>query len=90
MDARIEFIIHQRDLASLVPNWLVHGAENQHFKILAEDIYGDVVEREIFLGLSDGEFVEILSPVEKNTVFLYQPLITLEKLTTVSTWLKGD
>jgi hypothetical protein len=78
MTGTADFIIHRKTNSNLIPSWLAGGVQNSKIKIHIEDLYGEVKETEIYVGRSDGHSVEILSPVERGTTFLYRPAGFLE------------
>ena len=66
MTANIDFIIFKKIKTLVIPNWAVKGKENQNFEI--KDELKKV--RTLKLGMSDGEYVEVLGGAQEGELFL--------------------
>lgn len=83
MTGTSHFLVHSKRRTNLIPNWLANGLQHSKVKVYVESLYGEALEKEIFVGHSDGHSVEVLSPLKKGTTFLYQPATLVEDLSQV-------
>ncbi|MBI2609028.1 MAG: efflux RND transporter periplasmic adaptor subunit [Deltaproteobacteria bacterium] len=68
MTANVHFIIKEKESALVIPVWAVQGREEEDFTVLDKNKKPKILS----LGLSDGQNVEILSPIQEGEEIFVQ------------------
>jgi RND family efflux transporter MFP subunit len=77
MSATAEVVVERRDNVLLIPNTVIQGTlQNPMVEVL---VYGKQEQRQITLGLSDGENTEVLSGLEEGEEVVVPPLTSTQQ-----------
>jgi multidrug efflux pump subunit AcrA (membrane-fusion protein) len=71
MSIAADFILTKKDQALILPSYLADGVQNGTITLLVKNEQGEASPREVQVGLSNGENVEILSGLKADEVVLY-------------------
>lgn len=74
MSASVDYLIAKKENALLLPSWLSEGRKNTSVKLQLVGPGGEHIEREVTLGESNGESVEVLAGLTAADQVLYKPL----------------
>lgn len=71
MSIAADFILTKKDQALILPSYLADGVQNGKITLLVKNEQGEASPREVQVGLSNGENVEVLSGLQADEVVLY-------------------
>lgn len=74
MSASVAYIVMKKDNILTLPSWLTEGRRNTSFQVQIKNGSQKLISKEIQIGESNGELVEVLSGLELNEVVYYKPL----------------
>lgn len=74
MTSTVHFVVTEKQGATLLPTWIANGKENTQIEVFVKGPQGDPIKQTLNVGESNGEFIEVLTPLAKSLEILYQPV----------------
>jgi multidrug efflux pump subunit AcrA (membrane-fusion protein) len=87
MTASAQFVVYRKDQALVLPSWIADGQQNTTVPLLTRARPGEnsgpgavkgapegIVKRDVKVGRSNGEKIEILEGLTKEDVVVYRPV----------------
>ncbi|MDG0816276.1 efflux RND transporter periplasmic adaptor subunit [Bdellovibrio svalbardensis] len=74
MSSSVDYLISKKDNALLIPTWLSEGRKNAKMELMIADASGKPQKKEVLLGESNGDSVEVVEGLTSTDELLYKPL----------------
>lgn len=74
MTATVNFVLLEKKTAPLLPAWIAGGRQNATVEVTVRGPQGQTEKREVKVGLSNGDKVEILGNLGPSDTILYLPI----------------